>query len=233
MEFAEGNFGMIQGALEYHNDVTAPETTIEYSSAQTGREPINFKFNWVNEPSVIYYTTDGSTPVKVRLQRAPGGVAASATTTRARAVRARCSDLSPRRPQRQVVLRGHQGQPRGQDPAPAGRGRSTETGTPGGTVPATLSLTLGTPAASAPFTPGVAAGLHGGDDGQRDLDGGRRELSVADPSSTNTGHLINGTFSLPQMLQANASSLGGTGGGVRPGGRLGQPDVAADLQRPE
>ena len=65
MEFAEGNFGMIQGALEYHNDATAPETTIEYSAAQTGGEPIDFRFNWVNEPSVIYYTTDGSTPVKV------------------------------------------------------------------------------------------------------------------------------------------------------------------------
>ena len=48
-------------------------TTIEYSAAQTGGEPINFKFNWVGEPSVIYYTTDGSTPVKVADCDAPTG----------------------------------------------------------------------------------------------------------------------------------------------------------------
>ena len=40
----------------------------------------------------------------------------------------------------------------------------------GGTVPATLALTLGTPAAFAPFTPGVARTYDGLDDGQRDLD---------------------------------------------------------------
>ena len=62
MEFAEGNFGMFQGALEYARDVTPPQTTIEYSAAQTGSEPIDFRFNWINEPSVIHYTTDGTTP---------------------------------------------------------------------------------------------------------------------------------------------------------------------------
>ena len=40
----------------------------------------------------------------------------------------------------------------------------------GGTVPATLSLSLGTPAAFGPFTPGVARDLHGEHDGERDLD---------------------------------------------------------------
>ena len=89
MEFAEGNFGMIQGALDYHKDATAPETTIEYSAAQTGSEPINFRFNWVNEPSVIYYTTDGSTPVKVDCDAPPA--CRAVTTTRARAGPARCS----------------------------------------------------------------------------------------------------------------------------------------------
>ena len=63
MEFAKGNFGMIQGApSEYHEDVTAPQTAIEYSAAQTSGEPINFRFNWLAEPAVIYYTTDGTTP---------------------------------------------------------------------------------------------------------------------------------------------------------------------------
>ncbi len=46
--------------------------------------------------------------------------------------------------------------------------------TPGATVPATLSLTLGTPATFGNFTPGVGEGLHVLLDGQRDLLGGRR-----------------------------------------------------------
>ena len=41
---------------------------------------------------------------------------------------------------------------------------------------------------------------------------GDAKLSVADPSASNTGHLVNGTFSLPQALQAKASSAGGAGG---------------------
>ena len=65
MEFAEGNFGEIQGALEYLNDVTPPATTIEYDAAQTSGAPIHFKFNWVGEPSVIFYTTDGTTPTVI------------------------------------------------------------------------------------------------------------------------------------------------------------------------
>ena len=50
-----------------------------------------------------------------------------------------------------------------------------ETSTPGsagGTVPATLSLSLGTPASFGPFTPGVAQDVHRVDDGQRHLDRG-------------------------------------------------------------
>ena len=37
--------------------------------------------------------------------------------------------------------------------------------TPGGTVPATLRLTLGAPASFGPFTPGRREGLHGVHDG--------------------------------------------------------------------
>ena len=39
----------------------------------------------------------------------------------------------------------------------------------GGTVPATLALTLGAPASFGAFTPGVAQGLHGHHDGERGL----------------------------------------------------------------
>jgi hypothetical protein len=37
-------------------------------------------------------------------------------------------------------------------------------------------------------------------------------LTVADPSGTATGHLVNGAFSLPSALQAKAASPAGTGG---------------------
>jgi hypothetical protein len=36
-------------------------------------------------------------------------------------------------------------------------------------------------------------------------------LSVADPSSDNTGHLVNGAFALPQPLQARARDAANTG----------------------
>jgi hypothetical protein len=41
---------------------------------------------------------------------------------------------------------------------------------------------------------------------------GDGQLTVADPSTTNTGHLVNGAFVLAQPLQAKASSPKGTGG---------------------
>ena len=44
---------------------------------------------------------------------------------------------------------------------------------------------------------------------------GNAALSVADPSPTATGHLVNGAFSLPQALLVNASSPLGTGGALR------------------
>ena len=62
MEFANGNYGMVESAYDYAMDTTAPSTSIEYSAAQTSGEPINYRFNWDDEAAVIYYTTDGTTP---------------------------------------------------------------------------------------------------------------------------------------------------------------------------
>ena len=56
-------------------------------------------------------------------------------------------------------------------------------------------------------------------------------LSVADPSSTNTGHLVNGTFFLPQPLQARARNAANTG---TPYNNVGSSALAAepaDLER--
>ena len=46
--------------------------------------------------------------------------------------------------------------------------------------------------------------LHRHDHREGDLDRRQRVLSVADPSSNHTGHLVNGTYFLPQPLQARA-----------------------------
>ena len=62
MEFASGNYGMIEAAYDYALDTTPPQTSIEYSAAKTAGEPVNFRFNWDGEAAVIRYTTDGSTP---------------------------------------------------------------------------------------------------------------------------------------------------------------------------
>ena len=59
-----------------------------------------------------------------------------------------------------------------------------------------------------------------------------RRCSVADPSSTNTGQLVNGTFSLPQPLQVKAASAGGDRGAGGAVGGSAAPDAAADLERP-
>jgi len=78
-------------------------------------------------------------------------------------------------------------------------------GGPSGTVPATLALTL-TTASFGPFTPGVAKDYDASATANVISTAGDATLSVADPSSTATGKLVNGTFSLSQPLQVKASS---------------------------
>ena len=81
----------------------------------------------------------------------------------------------------------------------------------GGAVPATLALTLGTPAAFRAFTPGVAKDYTASQTANVISTAGDGTLSVADPSATQTGHLVNGAFSLPSPLQVKASSAAGVG----------------------
>ena len=52
---------------------------------------------------------------------------------------------------------------------------------------------------------------------------GNGALSVADPSPVATGHLVNGAFSLPQALQASATSPAGTGSVAAPVGGSSNP----------
>jgi hypothetical protein len=76
----------------------------------------------------------------------------------------------------------------------------------GGTVPATLSLTLGTPAAFGAFAPGVAKDNAASMTANVFSTAGDAALSVADPSTTAPGKLVNGAFSLASPLQANATN---------------------------
>jgi hypothetical protein len=65
-----------------------------------------------------------------------------------------------------------------------------------GTVPATLSLTLGAPAQFGTFVPGVTQTYHASTTANVISTAGDATLSVSDP-----GHLANGTFTLPEPLQ--------------------------------
>ena len=87
-------------------------------------------------------------------------------------------------------------------------GRETN---PGGTVPATLALRPRHGADVRRVHAGRRRDVQREHDRERHLDGGRRLLSVSDPSSTNTGKLVNGAFTLANPLQASATSAGGTG----------------------
>jgi hypothetical protein len=88
-------------------------------------------------------------------------------------------------------------------------------GTVGGTVPATLSLSLGAPAAFGPFTPGVAHDYTASTTANVTSTAGDATLSVSDPDTAHPGHLVNGAFALAQPLQASAgggafATVGGT-----------------------
>jgi alpha-L-rhamnosidase len=78
-----------------------------------------------------------------------------------------------------------------------GRFAAVETpGTVGGTVPATLSLSLGTPASFGALEPGVAKEYTASTTANVISTAGDAALSVSDP-----GHLTNGAFSLPEPLR--------------------------------
>jgi hypothetical protein len=77
----------------------------------------------------------------------------------------------------------------------------------GGSVPATLSLTLGTPSADlGAFIPGVAGVYSSSMPANVISTAGDAALSVSDPSANAPGHLVNGSFVMLQALQARANA---------------------------
>ncbi|MDA0168389.1 alpha/beta hydrolase-fold protein [Solirubrobacter taibaiensis] len=103
---------------------------------------------------------------------------------------------------------------------------TSTTGSVGGTVGATLSLSLGSSAAFGPFTPGVAKEYTASTSATVVSTAGDATLSVADPSSSNTGRLVNGAFALPQALQA------GTGAAFAPVGGSATPTTVKTWSAP-
>jgi hypothetical protein len=80
-----------------------------------------------------------------------------------------------------------------------------------GTVPATLALKLDTPPTFSPFTPGVAGDYIASMTANVVSSAGDGVLTVADPSATATGRLVNGSYSLASPLGAKASSPAAAG----------------------
>ena len=76
----------------------------------------------------------------------------------------------------------------------------------GGTVPATLSLTLGAPATFGAFTPGVAKEYTAATTATVISTAGDATLTMSEP-----GHLVNGAFSLAQPLRVELSKATWTG----------------------
>jgi hypothetical protein len=60
LEFSAGNYGLLESAYEYAKDETPPEVVM--TGLRSSSTPITTTFQYVNEPSVIRYTTDGSKP---------------------------------------------------------------------------------------------------------------------------------------------------------------------------
>jgi hypothetical protein len=60
LEFAAGNYGLLESAFEYAKDSKPPKVTMTGPTTSSG--PIETTFEFGDEPAVIRYTTDGSKP---------------------------------------------------------------------------------------------------------------------------------------------------------------------------
>jgi aminopeptidase N len=93
---------------------------------------------------------------------------------------------------------------------------SSTDGTVTGTVPATLSLSLGTAPTFGSFIPGQPGTYTASTVATVISSAGDGALSVFDPSANARGRLVNGAFALTAPLQVKASSAGGTASSYAP-----------------
>ena len=87
---------------------------------------------------------------------------------------------------------------------------TTTSGDVGGTVPATLSLTLGPAATFGTFTPGVDGTYNASTTADVVSTAGNALLTVSDPDTAHPGHLVNGAYVLAQPLQMRATKANTT-----------------------
>jgi len=199
MEFASGNYGLLEEALEYSNDTTAPNVeavSTPANGALVNSYSVKFKSD---EAASIYYTTDGSTPTTASTEYKP---------TRARA------QVQPLVLPAGTTLKWIAHDFKGNMAAVKSQTFIPHVDAPGdvsGTVPATLALTLGSPNVSfGAFTPGVTKDYTATTTANVISTAGDATLSVSDPSATATGHLVNGAFSLAEPLRVAGSPLPST-----------------------
>jgi hypothetical protein len=86
--------------------------------------------------------------------------------------------------------------------------QETDPGDVGGDAPATLQLSLGAAPTFSPFIPGMTQSYTTSTTATVVSTALDATLSVADPSSQNTGHLVNGTYFLPAALEVGAAHSG-------------------------
>ncbi len=60
LEFAAGNYGLLESAYDYAKDAKPPKVTMTGAKQSSG--PVDTTFEFGEEPAVIRYTTDGSKP---------------------------------------------------------------------------------------------------------------------------------------------------------------------------
>ena len=92
-----------------------------------------------------------------------------------------------------------------------------------GTVPGTLSLSIGAAASLGAFTPGVGKDYVTTLAANVISTAGEATLSVADPSPTATGRLVNGAFALPRALQTERGRRRAPAGPYAPLSAAGTP----------
>jgi Chitobiase/beta-hexosaminidase C-terminal domain/Zinc carboxypeptidase len=194
MEFASGNYGLLKEALDYANDTTAPivdAVSTPGNGALVSSYEVTFESD---EAASIYYTTDGSTPTTASTEYKP---------PRARAL-PEPLELPAGTTLKWIAhdFKGNMSGVRSETFIP----HVDAEGEVSGTVPATLSLAVGGPATFGAFTPGVARTYLTSLGATVTSSAADATLSVADPSSTGTGHLVNGAFVLPEPLQARVGA---------------------------